>query len=172
MSLRQETFDLVCVSLEECQGQDIEAIAADILHILELQGDDLMEHLDPPTGLQTWLRSHGLSLVATTEVVPPRVWDALGAEEVIQGTDREDLEEQEEDEIPSLQVGDYVEYQTAPRGPNQVQQMGAGWVREIGEGFIWVRTGAADAYIVPQEGDVIRLVRPAAPEHSAQAPPW
>lgn len=174
MSLRQDTFDLICVTLEDCDGQEIESIAADILHTLELQGDDLLEHLDPPTGLQTWLRSHGLSLVATTEVVPPRVWDALEAEEVNQGTDENDLEE--ETEVPSLQVGDYVEYQTIPSGPQQVSAIGSGYVEEMAEDGlgIWVRWDSGHTVFLDPALDTIRLVRsrPAADERSVQAPPW
>jgi hypothetical protein len=172
VSLRRETFDIVCVVLEDDEGQEVEQVADDLLRTLGLQGDELLEHLDPPTGLRTWLRSHGLSLVATAEVTPPRIWDALEAEEVNQGTDTDDLEEEE---IPVLQVGDYVEYQTVPHGPRQVSTMGAGYVEVVETDKpdgVWVRRDEGHAVFLNPAEDIIRLVRPrsAAPPQTVEAP--
>lgn len=167
---RQETFDLVCVVLEEYQVAEVEEIAGEILKTLALEGEDLLAHLDPPPGLQTWLRSHGFSLVATSEAVSPRVWEILEAEEIA-----EDPEEREgDDSFLQVQVGDYVEYQTAPAGPQHVSTLGSGWVEHVEPDGVWVRHEASDRpeYLDPQAGDVIRLLRPAPTAQTAEAPPW
>lgn len=167
MSLRQETHDLICVVLEDTDGQVIDDVAAEILNTLGLQGAELLVHLDPPTGLQTWLRSHGLSLVATAEAASPQVWEALD-----DGEETENLEEQEEGS-PLLQVGDYVEYQTVPSGPQRVSRLGAGYVERIEADGVWVRPGLGRAeYLDPDGGDTIRLVHPATPEQTAPVLPW
>jgi hypothetical protein len=151
-----ETFDSLCVLLEEYSDVDIETVANQILAMFGLLGEDLLDALDPPQGLQTWLRSHGLSLLTTSEVRSPRVWEALETQEDAEEEDG-DLEEESSEELP-LQVGEFVEYITAPHGPNHAQQIGAGRVIGVGDDHLWVQTvGLPDAiYIAPGEGDVIR----------------
>jgi hypothetical protein len=155
MSYR-ETYENLCVLLEEYEGAEVESIAEQILAMIGLDGEELLEKLDPPPGLQHWLISHGLSLVCVVETKSPRVWEAT----------QEDQEEDDEAEIdleeePSLQVGDLAEYRTAARGPQKMSQIGSGTVIEIGEDFLWVRPfGGPDVYLVPGEGDVVRLCRP------------
>jgi hypothetical protein len=170
---RQETYENLCVLLEEYADADVETVADQIMAMLGLTGEDLLEAMDPPTGLRTWLVSHGLSLVPTTEARAPRVWDALESTGEQEDSDLEG--EQGVTVSPPLQVGDYVEYRTAPSGRDHAQQIGAGWVKEILRGGFWIRTGGPDVYIAPGEGDVIQLVRPAAPgpthPQSVQAPP-
>jgi hypothetical protein len=168
MSYR-DTYENLCVLLEEYAEADVEQVAQQILAMLGLLGEDVLEALDPPPGLQHWLLAHGLSLVATVEARSLRVWEALEAEEASE-TPENSLEERDGNS-PLLQVGDYVEYRTAPRGRDNAQQIGSGWVKDIGDGFIWLRTGGPDVYIVPGEGDLIRLLTPG-PAHpqSAEAP--
>ena len=69
----RDTYDSLCVLLEEYADADIETVANQILAMFGLLGEDLMEALDPPTGLETWLRQHGLSLIQTSEGRSPRV---------------------------------------------------------------------------------------------------
>jgi hypothetical protein len=127
---REEVFNIIATILEE--GGEIEVVSERIMEALEVLGEDLLDHLDPPVGLRKWLESHGLSLVVTSEVTPPQVWSA------IQGEDGEEMEEMEEkleiEPAPMLQVGAYVEYQTATSGPRGQSKIGAGWVTEMGTG--------------------------------------
>ena len=93
-----------------------------------LFGEDLLDALDPPTGLAVWLRSHGLSLMRTAEGKSPRVWAA------IEDDDETDTDLGEEEppsaepppDQPLPQVGDHVEYRTAQRGPNHASQIWCG----------------------------------------------
>jgi hypothetical protein len=155
----RDTYDTLCVLLEEYADSDVETIATQILGALGVLGEDLLEAIDPPVGLSTWLHSHSLSLVATTEARSPRVWDAC--QEEARREEEEDLEEGENEE-PPLQVGDYVQYRTAPKGPSQVQEIGSGWVREMGleDGaeFLWVDNGGKQVYVVPAEGDYVSAI--------------
>lgn len=157
MTTYRDTYDNLCVLLEDYADADIETIAEQILAMLGLEGEDVVETLDPPPGLQHWLVSHGLSLVPTVPATSPRVW------EVAQGEDDDEEEEEGKSDTENqpllFQVGDHVEYRTAPRGPANVSQIGAGRVMDIGEDAFWVRTdGGPDVYIVPEEGDFIRMV--------------
>ena len=156
-----ETYDGLCVLLEEYGEADIEVVADQIFAMFGLFGEDLLEALDPPTGLAVWLRSHGLSLMRTAEGKSPRVWATLEEGEEDEETDDDPGEGEPPTDPPDQplpQVGDHVEYRTAPRGPNNAIQIGAGQVSEVGEGFLWVHTGTGDVYIVPDEGDLIRLL--------------
>lgn len=154
-----DTFDNLCVLLEEHRESDIETVADQILSMFGLLGEDMLESLDPPTGLATWLHSHGFSLVTTMEARSPRVWDALEADEE---TDNDPEEEQEGGMQTLPQVGDYVEYRTAPKGPSRVQEMGSGWVVEMGleesGEFLWVDNGGKRVYVVPAEGDRVSVI--------------
>ena len=167
------TFDSVCVLLEEYADADIETVANQLLSMLGLLGDDILQDLDPPPGLQHWLTSHGLGLVTVTEARSPRVWDALNKEDRDEEED-DDPEEVVERELP-LQVGDHVEYMTAPAGPNRVQQIGAGWVDEVcddGGIFVVVNQFSPAIYIAPEEGDTIRRLAPGpVPQQSVEVPP-
>lgn len=168
MSYR-DTYDSLCVLLEEYADADIETIANQILAMLGLLGEDLVEGLDPPSGLTTWLGQHGLSLVSVTEARSPRVWEALEEEDEEGEPEPGDLEGENGEELP-LQVGEYIEYRTAPQGRDHVCQVGAGRIVEIAQDHIWVTvTGLArDVYLEP-ERDFIRPVN--APQQSAPAPP-
>jgi hypothetical protein len=160
-----ETYDNLCVLLEEYADADIETVANNILGLFGLLGEDLLDALDPPPGLAHWLRSHGLSLAVTSEGRSPRVWAALEDEEESLGKKEaepeEELEGEPSEELP-LQVGEYVEYRTSPKGPRHVSEVGAGLVSEVGDGFYWVHSRGdskgGDVYIVPDDGDVIRRV--------------
>lgn len=156
MSYR-ETYENLCVCIEEYAGSDVETIAEQMLGMLGLMGEDLLDHLDPPTGLRRWLESHGLSLVATAEVAAPAVWDALEAED--EGEDDESPEHQPSEE-PVLRVGDYVEYKTTPSGPRNETLMGAGSVVAIEDGLVVVHVvnQMRNIYLDPTT-DVIRLAR-------------
>lgn len=159
MSYR-ETHDSLCVLLEEYADADIETIANQVLAMFGLLGEDLLESLDPPRGLQIWLRDHGLSLVTVTEARSPRVWKILEEdddEEEGRGEPEEALEGEDQDDLP-LQVGDYVEYRTSPHGPNRAMLIGAGRITEVGDNYYWLRTGDRDIYIEPDDGDIIQAV--------------
>jgi len=136
---REETFNVICTILETYAGEDllsgqVESIGEALMDALEVMGEDLLDHLDPPVGLKHWLESHGLSLVVTSEITPPQVWEA------IQGEDMEPVEERLEIEpLPDFQVGDYVEYRTATSGPRGQSQIGSGWVRSISSHTMDVR---------------------------------
>jgi hypothetical protein len=163
-----DTYDSLCVLLEEYADADIETVANQILAMFGLLGEDLLDALDPPMGLSTWLRQHGLSLMVTAESRSPRVWEALEEE------DEEDEEgnlEGEGETVP-LQVGEFIEYRTAPQGPNHVCQVGAGRITEINEDHIWVTvTGLPrDVYLEP-ETDFIRPVPGPDDPRNAEAPP-
>jgi hypothetical protein len=153
----RETHDLVAVILDE--GGDIDEVADRILLALSAQGDEVLVHLDPPPGLKRWLESHGLSLVATQEVAAPRVWELVEAEEVAE--DRE-----HRPHIPVLQIGDYVQYRTAPAGPRQVSTLGAGAVVEVhlAQDLVVVQGDPHDIYLHPGAGDFIEVIRSSAPD--------
>jgi hypothetical protein len=157
--MHQETFNLVCVILEDSAGKDVEEIAATILRDLGFQGEEILDHLDPPKGIGRWLESHGLSLVATHEVAPPQEWDELEQEAHLEEARLEGGTPK--GEIPSLQVGDYVEYKTAPQGPRKVSQLGSGAVVEVSDqgGLIVVQGSPHDVYLRPGDGDTINVVR-------------
>ena len=156
-----QTYDNLCVLLEEYHETDVETVASQILAMLGLVGEDVLNALDPPAGLSTWLRSHGLSLVTTDEARSPRVWEALEPYDQ-DASEEEDPEEEQEGGLPPLQVGDYVQYRTAPKGPSRVQEIGSGWLKEMGleEGveFFWVDNGGKQVYVVPAEGDLISAI--------------
>lgn len=168
----QETYDNLCVLLEEYADAEVEEVAGQIFGLLGLVGEDLLEALDPPPGLQTWLRSHGLCLVATSEARSPRVWEALEASEAEEEAP-DDLEEGP-GESPLLQVGDYVDYRTAPSGPHSQSQIGSGRINAItSEGWLIVQDSPThEQWLNPVGGDFIRQVTPApAPEQTGLAPP-
>jgi len=155
-----DTYDSVCVLLEEYADADIETVATQLLSMIGLMGEDILDALDPPPGLQHWLTSHGLALVTTTEARSVRVWEAVesGGDEEENG----DLEGETTSEKLPLQVGEFVEYRTAPHGPNGFQQIGAGWVADFdvdtdGETYYWVDPGdRPQIFVKPSEGDLIR----------------
>lgn len=171
MSGYRETYESLCVLLEEYQGADPETVAEQILGMLGLLGEDTLSALDPPPGLQHWLISHGLSLVATTEATSPRVWEALQEDEEEEEPSG-DLEGRQADVGPSLQVGDYVEYRTAPTGPHSQSQIGSGTVKNLAHDTVEVELspGGAGIILFP-EADFIRLVRSEPPSQSVQARP-
>jgi hypothetical protein len=125
----RETYENLCVLLEEYADAEVETVAEQILAMLGLTSEDLVEQLDPPPGLRHWLLSHGLSLLTTSEERSPRVWEALEAEEApempVNGL------EEEPGESLVLRVGDYVEYRTAPSGPHNQSQIGSGTIKSI-----------------------------------------
>ena len=177
MSYR-ETYENLCVLLEEYADADTETVAEQALAMLALTGEDLLESLDPPPGLQTWLHSHGVSLVATVEARSPRVWGVLqaeGDEEVEEEEAFDGLEERQPDMGPSLQVGDFVDYRTAPSGPHSQSQIGSGRVNAItSEGWVIVQDSPThEQWLNPEAGDFIRQVRTPelSPQQSVQAPP-
>jgi hypothetical protein len=153
---REETFNVICTLLEE--SPVIEAAAERIMEALETMGEDILDHLDPPVGLRTWLESHGLSLVVTSEVTPPQVWSALQGEA---GEEIEETDVLEEREIPDLKVGDYVEFQTATSGPRGQSRMGAGWIKSMAHDTIEVEFSPGGARIVLFPGG--DFIRPASP---------
>lgn len=154
--MRQETHEILCVLLEDAASRerppDVESLADAILVALERFGEDILEHLDPPLGLRRWLESHGLSLVPTTEVTPPRIWDVLAEEED---------EEIEVAEAPRVAVGDHVQYETAPHGPRGQSQIGAGTVTAVrqSEGglVVTVRNGLDLTHLLLGEGDRVSV---------------
>lgn len=170
MSGAQDTYEILCVLIEE--GGDTEDVAGAIMVALERQGADLLGHLDPPVGIHRWLMSHGLSLVALTEATPPKVWNAIEAEE--EGEVRSSPPPR-----PVVQVGDRVEYRTAPSGPRGQSQIGSGRVKNIAHDTIEVEfsSGGAGIILFP-DADFIRIVESASepelelppPRHSAEAP--
>jgi hypothetical protein len=154
---REETFDSICVLLEEYASSSLEIITEHLLDYLEITGEDLLDHLEPPLGLRRWLDSHGLSLVVTREVTPPVVWDAIA------GEDEEPVEgilEGEPGDLPPLQVGGYVEYRTAPAGPHGASQVGSGFISEIGDGYLMVDVIGSPLVYLDTSTDFIRVVSP------------
>lgn len=154
---REETFDIIATLLEE--GGDVEVLADRILEALGVLGEDLLDHLDPPVGLKRWLESHGLSLVVTSQVTPPQVW------EVLQGEAVEPVEEKLEiDPTPDLRVGDYVEFQTATSGPRGQSRLGSGYVKNLAHDTAEVEFSPGGAGIILFPGiDFIRIISPPAP---------
>lgn len=153
---REETFNILCTLLED--GGEIEVVSERIMEALEVIGQDLLDHLDPPVGLKHWLESHGLSLVVTSEITPPVVWEAL------QGEDIEPVEEGEiVEEAPDLRVGDYVEFQTATSGPRGQSRLGSGRVKNIAHDTAEVEFSPGGASVILFLGaDLVRVV-PAPP---------
>jgi len=157
---REETFNIICTILETYAGEDllsgqVETMGEAIMDALEVMGADLLDHLDPPPGLKHWLESHGLSLVVTSEITPPQVWEAIQGEAV------EPVEERLEiDPVPNLQVGDYVEYHTAPGGRSGQSYIGSGRIRAItSEGWYIVQESLSqERWLSLQEGDSIRVI--------------
>ena len=119
-----ETYDGLCVLLEEYADADIETVADQILAAyFSLFGEDLLEALDPPTGLAIWLRSHGLSLLRTAEGKSPRVWATLEEGEEDEESDDDPGEGEPPTDPPDQplpQVGDLVEYTGPLRGVQTV----------------------------------------------------
>jgi hypothetical protein len=155
---KEETFNVICTLLED--GGEIEVLSERIMEALEVMGEDLLDHLDPPVGLRTWLESHGLSLVVTSEITPPKVWQALQEDEEEEPVDALEV-------VDNLQVniGDYVEFQTATSGPRGQSRLGSGWVANIAHDTIDVRfrqDGGAGIILFPG-ADHIRVVSPPAP---------
>jgi hypothetical protein len=153
---REVTFDTICIVLEEYQEQRIEDIADQMMTALALLGDDLLDHLDPPVGLRRWLESHGLALIATRSPTPPAVWNAIeGADE-----EEEDIEEGDSGgAVPLLNVGEYVEYRTAPSGPHNQSFIGSGRINAITQdGWVIVQHGPHDEHWVNLQTDIIRPV--------------
>jgi len=131
------TLDTLCTILEEAAGElRIEELAAQLIEGLALLGDDLLDHLDPPLGLKTWLSAHGLSLVETRNVPAPAVWEALQQDE-----EEADLEEKTGGSL-HLQVGASIEYRTAPSGPRNQSYMGSGRIVQL------LRAGDEDCVLV------------------------
>lgn len=155
---REETFNILCTIIEETDGRDIEEVSNRIMDALEVIGEDLLDHLDPPVGLRRWLESHGLSLVVSSEVTPPQVWEAL------QGEDRDDDEVVEDlgeglGAVPLPQVGDYVEFHTAPAGPRGQSHIGSGRINAItSEGWVIVQDSPTHEEWLNPETDAVRIV--------------
>jgi hypothetical protein len=149
---REEVFNIIATLLED--GGEIEVAAERIMEALEVLGEDLLDHLDPPVGLRRWLESHGLSLVVTSEITPPQVWEA------IQGETVEAVEEKLEIEsTPTLQIGDYVEFQTATSGPRGQSRIGSGYVKNLAHDTAEVEFSPGGAGIILFPGiDFIRVV--------------
>jgi hypothetical protein len=149
---REEVFNILATLLEE--GGEIETVSERIMEALEVLGEDLLDHLDPPVGLRKWLESHGLSLVVTSEITPPQVWEAL------QGEAMEPVEEKLEIEpAPELRVGDYVEFQTATSGPRGQSRIGSGRVVGITNDTVEVEFSPGGSRIILfLGGDFVRLV--------------
>jgi hypothetical protein len=156
---REETFDSLCVLLEDYDNTHMETTAEHILDYLEITGEDLLDHLDPPVGLRRWLDSHGLSLVVTREVTPPVVWEAIQEEDEEGG--EEAIQEGELGEsLPLLEVGGYVEYRTAPSGPHGQSKIGSGTIIGVDEDGVEVESGPGMKIILFPGTDFIRLVSP------------
>jgi hypothetical protein len=100
--------------------------------------------------------------VATQEVAPPRAWDDLETDEEAH-LERAAQPEggKPEGGTPLLQVGDYVEYKTAPSGPTNVSQLGSGAVVEVSDhqGLIVVQGSPHDVYLHPGDGDIVNVIR-------------
>jgi hypothetical protein len=150
---REETFNIVCTLLEE--GGEIEVVSERIMEALEVIGEDLLDHLDPPVGLRRWLESHGLSLVVTSEITPPQVWEALQGE-TVEAVVEEKLEIEE---TPTLRIGDYVEFQTVTSGPRGQSRIGSGRVKNLAHDTAEVEFSPGGAGIILFPGiDHIRVV--------------
>lgn len=153
---RQETYEIVCVLLEDFFTREevaAEEIAEAILHSLADRGDDLVDHLDPPFGLQRWLESHGLSLVETRQVTPPRVWAAIE-------DDEEEEPAQAQQVGPQVKVTDRVRFKTAPSGPQNQSYLGSGIVMAHLGTAIVVHDGFREVVLYPGEGDIVTVVPP------------
>jgi len=153
---REETFNVVCTVLEEYSGDPIERIADQLLAVLAEMGDDVLDHLDPPVGLRTWLGSHGLSLVVTSNITPPAVWEALqGEDEEVE----ENIQEGAGGTGPLLDVGEYVEYRTAPSGPRGQSNVGMGRINAItSDGWVIIQDSPTHETWVNPQTDFIRVV--------------
>jgi hypothetical protein len=159
----RETYDNLCVLLEEYADAEVETVAEQILAMLGLTGEDLVDQLDPPPGLRHWLLSHGLSLLTTSEARSPHVWEALEAEEAPETAVNE---EEEPGDAPLLQVGEYVEYRTAPNGPHNQSLLGSGRIKAIhpahdtGSNIVIVMTGPGQPEVwLDSHMDFIRPVQ-------------
>ena len=153
------TVDTLCVLLEERGIPQVEETSFLIVDALAQLGDDLLDHLDPPLGLRTWLSSHGLSLVETRQVSPPAVWEALQGEE-----EPDDLEEEQGGSL-LLQVGGFIEYRTAQSGPHNQSQVGSGRIKALLEDdTVIVETGPGQEIWIDAVRDFIRpLPQPGGP---------
>jgi len=163
---REETFNIICTILETYAGEDllsgqVETMGEAIMDALEVMGADLLDHLDPPAGLKHWLESHGLSLVVTSEITPPQVWEAIQGEAV------EPVEERLEiDPVPDLKIGDYVEFQTATAGPRGQSRIGSGWIKSMAHDTIEVRfrqDGEAGIILFPGSDHIRVITSPPGP---------
>lgn len=156
----RETYESLCVLLEEYRDADVETVAEQVLAMLGLFGDDLMNRLDPPPGLQHWLVSHGLALVEVTEAASPRVAELVRADD---DEEEEDNPPEEAGADPLLQVGDYVEYRTQVTGPRGHSTMGSGRIVSVDDEIVVVVTGSShDEWLNPVT-DYIKRVSSADP---------
>lgn len=154
---REETFNIIATLLED--GGEIEVVAERIMEALEVLGEDLLDHLDPPAGLRRWLESHGLSLVVTSEITPPAVWEAIQGETVEAVEEKLEIEPE-----PTILVGDYVEFQTATTGPRGQSRIGSGWVKNKAHDTIEVEFSPGGASVILFPGhDFIRVTSPPGP---------
>jgi hypothetical protein len=156
---RDETFELLCSLLEEYSDAAVENVAEEILNSFSYLGEELLDHLDPPVGLKRWLESHGLSLVVTANITPPVVWQALQGEDEEDVEPAEDLQEGLGGSEALLEVGEFVEYRTAPAGPSGQISIGSGRINAItDDGWVIIQDSPTHETWVNPKTDVIRLV--------------
>ena len=153
----EETYDTICSILEAHDegGVHVEHTADLIMEALERLGEDIVAHLEPPDGVERWLNSHGLSLVPTREVTPPRVWAVLDGDE--DEAEEASLEGESGGSLP-LQAGEYVEYRTAQSGPRNQSYIGSGMIISIAvNGTVIVAPGpGGQAVFLDPRTDFIR----------------
>jgi hypothetical protein len=149
----QEALFILIDSLNT-DGIDTEAIVGHILSLLRAQGEDILQHLDPPVGLRHWLESHGLSLVPTGQAPAPWQWD-----------EREEEPEPDNTITSAINLGDRVRYQTAAMGPRGQSKLGEGTVIAMRQDsidlVITVQVSLVErVHLIPSQGDVIEVIPP------------
>lgn len=157
---RDETFDDLCVILEQRLGEDIDTVVTEIMAYLALTSEELLKQLDPPPGLRRWLASHGLVLVIATDPTPGRVLDLVEDEDDVVEAEILVTQERAGGERPFLGVGDYVQYRTAATGPNSMSQLGSGKIVTVAHDTVEVEFSPGGGRIVLfPEADFIQVIR-------------
>lgn len=155
----QDTFDDLCILLEQHLGRGIDDVATEIMAFLDITSEVILSERDPPPGLRRWLASHGLVLVAAAEPTPTHVMDLIDEDDDVVEAEVS-TQERAGGSSPLLGVGDYVQYRTAPMGPNNMSQLGSGTVVGVHTESIEVEFSPNGGRIVLfLEADTIQVIR-------------